>query len=104
MISILIPAYQPDATLLSLVKSLQSVQKQDIVIVNDGSDEDRLGLFASLEEEGCIVLHHPINLHPSFGLDTPVFTPANSTSNAPLPTRQLLTFPSPLQLSASSVS
>ena len=57
---IVIPAYQPDEKLIKLVKDLRERIQDPIVIVDDGSDADRQGLFASLESSAT-VLHHEVN-------------------------------------------
>ena len=57
---VVIPAYQPDEKLAALVSELRQRTDYAIVIVNDGSSEDRLPLFARLEAD-AVVLRHDVN-------------------------------------------
>lgn len=61
MIPILIPAYQPDEKLLRLVRQLRILGLNDIVVVDDGSDETIKPLFETLAAQGCVVLKHAQN-------------------------------------------
>lgn len=61
MIPILIPAYQPDEKLLRLVRELQSIGRNDIVVVDDGSRDETKPLFQTLAASGCVVLTHEAN-------------------------------------------
>lgn len=54
---VLIPAYQPDERLLTLIDELREQTDYDIVVVNDGSDADREPLFDRLAAP-VTVLHH----------------------------------------------
>jgi glycosyltransferase involved in cell wall biosynthesis len=57
---ILIPSYQPSATLVHVVSSL--VDSVDhVVVVDDGSGPSYAGRFAELEIPGVTVLTHPAN-------------------------------------------
>ncbi len=62
MITILIPAYEPDERLLDLIIKLQDYQLASIVIVDDGSGPAYRGLFQTAEAFGCDVLSHSVNL------------------------------------------
>lgn len=58
---IIIPAYQPDHTLLELVKTLNTFSAL-ILIVNDGSDPKKLTIFKTLESYSSVkILHHETN-------------------------------------------
>lgn len=57
---ILIPAYQPDPSLLQLVSRLQHLGCTQIVVVNDGSTPDRAAIFDQLPDT-VTVLHHAHN-------------------------------------------
>ena len=52
---ILIPAYQPDEKLYNLVRELKAVADYPILIVNDGSSEDRAPLFERLREHADVI-------------------------------------------------
>ncbi|MHB8880792.1 MAG: glycosyltransferase [Thermodesulfovibrionales bacterium] len=70
-IPVLIPAYNPDDSLLSLADRLIGRGFKDIVIVNDGSDRSCGDLFEKLEMTGhCHVLHHAVNLGKGRALKT----------------------------------
>lgn len=62
MVFIVIPAYNPDRKLISLLKELFGRGEANVIVVNDGSDSDTLGLFTEAQEMGCIVLCHAVNL------------------------------------------
>lgn len=57
---VVIPAYQPDEKLIQTVAELRQKTDYPIVIVNDGSSEDRAEIFSRLEPEAT-VLHHEVN-------------------------------------------
>lgn len=59
--TILIPSYEPDERLLSLIRDLKEVSDAPILIVDDGSGEAYRGIFESAKEAGCTVLTHPVN-------------------------------------------
>lgn len=55
----IIPALNPDKKLIKLVKELEKDYK-DIIIVNDGSESDKI--FNELKNiKGCIILTHEVN-------------------------------------------
>lgn len=68
--TVLIPAYEPDDRLITLVHHLLEEQDVSIVIVNDGSGDGYRGIFQSAEQLGCIVLTHPINKGKGCALKT----------------------------------
>ena len=57
---VVIPAYQPDEKLCALVERLREETEYRIVIVNDGSSEERKPIFDRLEQL-AVVLHHAVN-------------------------------------------
>lgn len=73
---ILIPAYQPDQTLVELVRCIQQEQQQrqlfcPIVIINDGSAPELTPLFAQLDSFSQVtVLHHDQNRGKGAALKT----------------------------------
>ncbi|MEG1756357.1 MAG: bifunctional glycosyltransferase family 2/GtrA family protein [Clostridia bacterium] len=66
---VIIPAYQPDEKLYKLVLSLSETTDYPIIIVNDGSSEDKNPLFESLEPYAKILVH-PINRGKGAALKT----------------------------------
>lgn len=59
---IVIPSLNPEEKLLQLAAGLKEKGFDHIIIVNDGSREDRLPIFEALERDhGCEVLHHRVN-------------------------------------------
>lgn len=70
-IPVLIPAYNPDGTLLSLAADLINNGFEQIIIVNDGSDSSCDHIFEKLEKMGsCHVLQHAVNLGKGRALKT----------------------------------
>lgn len=62
-VSIVIPAYNPDAKFISFLKELKDSGYNDIIVVNDGSKKETLHLFREEKEEyGCTLITHSINL------------------------------------------
>ena len=60
--TIIIPSLNPDSKLEAVVGGLVEAGYEDIVIVNDGSDESHLEPFKRLEKlEQCTVLTHEVN-------------------------------------------
>lgn len=71
-VAIVIPAYNPDLRLGTLVKQLLETRRFcRIVVVNDGSQEECEAIFAHLESlAGVTVLHHAVNLGKGAALKT----------------------------------
>ncbi|MNB69888.1 Undecaprenyl-phosphate mannosyltransferase [compost metagenome] len=70
MTTVLIPAYEPDRRLLSLIHHLKAADIFRIVIVDDGSGEAYRDIFKSAREAGCTVLAHDTNLGKGRALKT----------------------------------
>lgn len=70
-VSVIIPSLNPDEKLMHVVDSLIAAGFNDIIIVNDGSDEKHMEPFksAALHPE-CIVLTHEVNRGKGRGLKT----------------------------------
>lgn len=66
--TVVIPAYEPDAKLETLVQAL--IKKIPVLIVDDGSGSAYTGIFRSVEEMGAIVLHHDQNRGKGAALKT----------------------------------
>lgn len=61
-VSVIIPSLNPDDKLVNVVDSLIEYGFDDIVVVNDGSDEAHMGPFRTVEKyEQCVVLTHEVN-------------------------------------------
>lgn len=61
-ICLIIPAYQPDTTLIDLVNKLSKYNYQQIIVVNDGSSSDKKGIFEQIKNNPTIsLIHFPQN-------------------------------------------
>jgi glycosyltransferase involved in cell wall biosynthesis len=70
-IAVLIPAWQPDHRLLTLLVDLVSLAFGDIVVVNDGSSEESAGVFTAARRMPSVtVLSHAVNLGKGRALKT----------------------------------
>lgn len=61
-IPLIIPAYEPDERMLSLIKDLRVQYKGSIIIVNDGSSSDYDYLYEKASNYGCDIIKHYINM------------------------------------------
>lgn len=69
--ALVIPAYQPDEQLLQLIQALREQRpEQLIIVVNDGSDHQKMTLFEQLLNYQVEVLHHARNLGKGQALKT----------------------------------
>lgn len=60
--TILIPAYQPNENLVTLIKSLrQSQSTLRIIVVDDGSDRDKQNIFSKIQAFNIELLRHKKN-------------------------------------------
>lgn len=60
---IIIPALNPDDALITYVQSLVRAGEDKILVIDDGSREDKRPIFDHLErEEHCTVLRHAVNM------------------------------------------
>ncbi len=70
-IPVIIPAYEPDEKLISLLEALGRAKIGRVVVVDDGSGEAYEALFERAAAfPGCIVLHHAVNLGKGRALKT----------------------------------
>lgn len=68
---ILIPAYNPDGRLLTLVQQLRSISSYPVIVINDGSRPECLALFHILGAEyDCAIFRHMTNLGKGAALKT----------------------------------
>jgi len=70
MICIVIPAYNPDARLLELVREIEGLCACEVIVVDDGSATASDGVFSTLRREHHTVLHHPRNLGKGAAIKT----------------------------------
>jgi glycosyltransferase involved in cell wall biosynthesis len=76
---VLIPAYQPDTVLINLVDELIIKGIPYIVIVDDGSSDDKKQIFSQLDNrEKCLVIHHSQNMGKGRALKTGIDAVLNS--------------------------
>ena len=71
-IPVIIPAYEPDEKMITLLEKMKQAGIRDIIIVDDGSEgEEYQALFCEAEERfSCKVLHHAVNLGKGRALKT----------------------------------
>lgn len=67
---ILIPAYEPDERLITLVNELTRKSVGWILVVDDGSGPEYQEIFHKVEKMGTTVLHHPKNCGKGAALKT----------------------------------
>ena len=68
---ILIPAYEPDVRLVTLVHALRATRPDfPVLVVDDGSGPGYRKVFAAAEDAGATVVHHPVNLGKGRALRT----------------------------------
>lgn len=68
-LTIIIPSYNPDEKLLKTVEGLKNRGFCDIIVVNDGSDQEHQKPFAQVEGI-CTVIHHKSNRGRGMALKT----------------------------------
>ena len=59
---ILIPALNPDSELVSYIDELKNENLNNIVVIDDGSEEKCNSIFEKIEKKGVIILKHEKNL------------------------------------------
>lgn len=70
-IPVIIPSYEPDEKLITLLGALQESGIRHVVVVNDGSGEEYAPFFDRAETfDNCRVLHHAVNLGKGRALKT----------------------------------
>lgn len=70
-VSVIIPAYKPDAKLLSTLKDVAEAGFQDILVVDDGSGEEFAPVFQQVQSfAGCTLLRHEMNKGKGAALKT----------------------------------
>ncbi len=70
-IPVIIPSYEPDEKLITLLKALQEAGIRHVVVVDDGSGEPYASFFDRVEAFGnCEVLRHAVNLGKGRALKT----------------------------------
>ena len=70
-VSIVIPSLNPPDSLIDIVDGLLGAGFEDIILVNDGSDDAHTEVFTHIEEDGCCtVLTHAANMGKGVALKT----------------------------------
>ncbi|MEG0833546.1 MAG: bifunctional glycosyltransferase family 2/GtrA family protein [Oscillospiraceae bacterium] len=70
-IAVIIPAYNPDTKLLSLIEQLITSGFECIVVVDDGSEKSRTAYFDDAKSKyGCTILRHGVNMGKGRALKT----------------------------------
>jgi len=73
LISIIIPAYQPDEKVLTTINGLVEAGYNDILVVDDGSSESCNDIFKTVEQmQECTLLRHPVNKGKGAALKTAI--------------------------------
>ena len=73
LVSIIIPAYQPDEKLLSTIRELVESGFDDILVVDDGSRESCQKIFEIVEQiKECTLLRHSVNKGKGAALKTAI--------------------------------
>lgn len=70
---LLIPAFNPDESLIELIENWRTAYKQDnlVLVINDGSDVAYNNIFTQLEEDfDCVVIKHAKNKGKGAALKT----------------------------------
>lgn len=75
---IIIPSYNPKEKLIEIVKELKQNMLNNIVIIDDGSDDKTI--FNKLEND-CIVLHHTVNKGKGAAIKTGVLYASKYLTN-----------------------
>lgn len=71
LVSIIIPAYQPDEKVLSTIQGLIEAGFDDILVVDDGSSESCEKIFTAIEAtKECTLLRHVVNQGKGAALKT----------------------------------
>lgn len=67
---LLIPALNPSTSLLTLIADLIDLGLTDILVINDGSNDEYASTFEAAKRIGAIVIEHPRNLGKGAALKT----------------------------------
>lgn len=68
--TILIPAYEPDQRLLTLIEKIVAACNYKIIVVDDGSGKAYSDIFKAVKKYGCTVLTHTTNQGKGSALKT----------------------------------
>ncbi len=69
-LAVLIPAFKPGDSLIKLSAQLIEKGFGHVLVVDDGSGEEFAAVFASVEEAGCRVIRHAVNMGKGRALKT----------------------------------
>lgn len=80
--TVVIPALNPDEYLISYVSKLKEAGFLDILVIDDGSTEEKQRIFSVIEtEHGCVVFHHGVNKGKGRALKTAIHQYLSNTSS-----------------------
>lgn len=69
--TVVIPSYNPDEKLLSVVEGLEALGIDDIIVINDGSKSECLKYFDEVRQhKSCTLLNHEVNKGKGAALKT----------------------------------
>ncbi|MBO4219440.1 MAG: bifunctional glycosyltransferase family 2/GtrA family protein [Clostridia bacterium] len=72
-ITVIIPAYKPDRSLISTIVSLRGSGFSEFIVVDDGSGEEFEGIFGEVSSlPGCRLLRHEVNMGKGAAIKTAV--------------------------------
>lgn len=81
-IAVLIPAYQPDERMNTMIEDITRAGFRRIVVIDDGSGEAYSRIFAQAEKLGATVLTHEVNRGKGAGLKTGI---SHLLEHSPMP-------------------
>lgn len=67
---IIIPAYEPNESLIHLVCELKAADKTSLVVIDDGSNETYQPIFKKIQDLGFHVFHHEKNMGKGAAIKT----------------------------------
>ena len=73
LVSVIVPAYEPDEKMISTIKGLIEAGFHDILVVDDGSSKECNEVFETVEQIAeCTLLRHPVNKGKGAALKTAI--------------------------------
>ena len=67
---IIVPAYEPDESLVQLIGQLKACNYSSIIVVDDGSGDAFQSIFQSINDQHCYVVHHHQNMGKGAAIKT----------------------------------
>lgn len=71
---ILIPALEPEESLVDMVRALRAIGFARILVIDDGSVSDYAAIFRRVEQEGCLIARHAENRGKGAAIKTGIRT------------------------------